>query len=146
GPWFYSILGQEAYDKTVWELFPQGKGGSISVVGGEDLVIFTGSKHPKEAWILMQYLLKDEAQIRMTKTGLIPTTMSAAGNPELKENKLVQIYSKQLQTAKPRTPHPNWEKISDAIGKAFEAAYRGEGTAAELLKKAALECNSYLSD
>jgi len=146
GPWFYSILGQEAYEKTVWEQFPKGKGGSVSVVGGENLVIFKGARHPEEAWTLMQYLLTDEPQLRMARTGLIPTTKSAGGNPELEDNELVQIYVKQLQTARPRTPHPNWEKISEAVGLAFESAYREKGTAERLLRETAQEIDGYLKD
>lgn len=45
GPWFYSILMNEEgaespLDFTVWNQIPEGKGGSTSVIGGEDLVIF----------------------------------------------------------------------------------------------------------
>jgi len=146
GPWFYSILGDEVKDKTVAAPLPTGKGGSTSVVGGEDVVMFKNGKHPDETWTFVKYLMSDEAQIMMAQTGLIPTTKSAANSEEVQSNELVKPYLTQLETAKPRTPSPSWGKIEESLNLAFEKAVRGEVSAKEALDAAAVQIDAFLQE
>lgn len=146
GPWFYSILGQEANDKTVPALLPSGNAGSLSVVGGEDLVIFTNSKHPEEAWTFAKFLMTEEPQILMAQTGLIPTNVKAANSDKVLSVPFIKPYIEQLKTAKPRTPHPSWAKIEESLGLAFEKVFRGEITPKEALDQAAKEIDGFLQE
>lgn len=146
GPWFYSILGEDALKLTVPALLPSGAGGSVSVVGGEDLVIFSNSKHPEEAWTFMQFLMTEEPQTIMAQTGMIPTNMKAANSDKVLAVPFIKPYIEQLRTAKPRTPHPNWGKIEESLNLAFERAIRGEATAKEALDQAAQEIDSFLQE
>ncbi|MDQ8734348.1 extracellular solute-binding protein [Paenibacillus sp. LHD-38] len=140
GPWFYSILMNEAesafkpLEQTVRGLIPAGAGGSRSVVGGEDLVIFTNSKHPQEAWTFAKWMLGDEPQKIMSKLGLIPTNKNAANDPAFLAQPFVAEYVKQLETALPRTPIPQYGEMEGIVNLAFEKAIRGE-----LEPKAALD-------
>lgn len=98
GPWFYSIQGDAAKQSTVPALFPQGPGGSISVVGGEDLVLFKTTKHPKEAWIFMKYMFSETPQKLLAKqAGLIPTNMDVANSPEVSGEPIISLYVEQLK-------------------------------------------------
>ncbi len=146
GPWFYSILGEEATNLTVPATLPSGSGGSVSVVGGEDLVIFSNSKHPEEAWTFMQFLMTEEPQTIMAQTGLIPTFTKAANSEKVLSVPFIKPYIEQLKTAKPRTPHPNWGKIEESLNLAFERALRGEATAKEALDQAVGEIDGFLQE
>lgn len=144
GPWYYSILGEEALNLTVSSPLPTDKGGSTSVVGGENLVMFSSTKHPEEAWKFMQFLVTEEPQIIMAQAGMIPTNTAAANSSEVLEVPFIKSYIEQLETAKPRTPHPNWGKIEESINLAFERAVRGEASAKEALDAAAQEIDGFL--
>lgn len=144
GPWFYSILGEEALNLTVSSTLPAGDGGSTSVVGGENVVIFNSTKHPEEAWTFMQFLMTEEPQKLMAQTGLIPTNINAANSEEVLSVPFIKSYIEQLETAKPRTPHPSWGRIEESINLAFEKAVRGEVSAKEALDTAAQEIDSFL--
>jgi len=144
GPWFFSILGDAVKDITTVATFPAGKGGSISVVGGEDLVMFSTSKHQEEAWTFMQFLMTEEPQILMSQTGLIPTNAKAANSEKVLSVPFIGPYIEQIKTAKPRTPHPSWGKIEETLTLYFEKAVRGELAVKDALDQAAQEIDGFL--
>ncbi|WP_158299445.1 extracellular solute-binding protein [Paenibacillus antri] len=150
GPWFYSILMNEAdspfkpMEETVRALMPAGPAGSHSVIGGEDLVIFANSKHPDEAWTFMQWMLTEEPQSIMATTGLIPTNKTAAGKIDPQSIPFIAEYVEQLNTALPRTPIPQWGEMETIFNLAAEKAIRGEMTAADALNDAAKQIEALL--
>jgi multiple sugar transport system substrate-binding protein len=150
GPWFYSILMNDKNEKrnpmdyTVRALIPAGDGGTHSVIGGEDLVIFANSKHPKEAWTFAKWMMGEEPQKLMSKTGLIPTNKAAANDPKFLEVPFVKEYVKQMETALPRTPIPQWGEMEDILNKSFEKALRGEKDAKAALDDAAKQIEAVL--
>jgi len=150
GPWFYSVLMNDKNEKknpmeyTVRALVPSGAGGTRSVIGGEDLVIFANSKNPKEAWTFAKWMMGDAPQKIMSKTGLIPTNKAAANDPKFLEVPFVKEYVKQLETALPRTPIPQWGEMEEVLNKAFEKALRGEGSAKSVLDDAAKKIDAIL--
>lgn len=147
GPWFYSIQGDAAKQSTVPALFPQGPGGSISVVGGEDLVLFKTTKHPKEAWIFMQYMFSETPQkLLAQQAGLIPTNMDVANSSDVSGDPIISLYVQQLKTAWPRTPSPNWGKIDETLNQAFEKVFRGKATPQQALDEAAKQIDEFLQN
>lgn len=150
GPWFYDILMNEKDSKfkpleqTVRGLIPEGPGGSRSVIGGEDLVVFANSKHPEEAWEFAKWMLQEEPQKIMSETGLIPTNKVAANNPKFLEVPFVKEYVEQLQTAMPRTPIPQWSEFDAILSLNFEKVIRGKMTAKEALDNAAKKGDALL--
>lgn len=149
GPWFYSIIGdKDTKGKMIPAIMPTGPDGkSHSVVGGEDMVVFKGAKHPKEAWEFVQYMTSVDTQVLIAKeTGQMPTIMKAADAPELKDVWYLQTYVDQLKTAYTRTPSPNANKINDAIQAAFESVIRGKAATKDALDKAAQQVDTLLSE
>lgn len=151
GPWFYSILmnseGEfDALEDTVRALIPAGPGGSVSVVGGENLVIFANSKHPEEAWIFAQWMLTEEPQRIMSKVGMIPTNSLAANDETVMETPYNKEFIEQLDTALPRTPIPQWGEMESVINLAFEKAVRGELGAKQALDEAAQQIEALLQE
>lgn len=150
GPWFYSILMNDKNEKrspidyTVRGLIPSGDGGTHSVIGGEDLVIFANSKHPNEAWTFAKWMMSDEPQKLMSTTGLIPTNKTAANDPKFMEVPFVKEYVKQLETALPRTPIPQWGEMEEVLNKSFEKALRGEASAKDALADAAKQVEAIM--
>lgn len=152
GPWFYSILmnaqdeQRNVMDYTVRSLIPAGPGGSRSVVGGENLVMFTNTKHPDEAWTFMKWLMGEEPQKLMASTGLIPTNVKAAQSPEVQQVPFIKEYVQQLENALPRTPHPKWAKMEEIFNLTTEKVFRGEMKPADALNEAAKQMEAVLQE
>ncbi|WNB92359.1 extracellular solute-binding protein [Bacillus sp. NEB1478] len=150
GPWFYSVLMNEEKKKedpleyTVRGLIPEGPGGSRSVIGGEDLVIFANSKHPEEAWTFAKWMLTEEPQKLMADTGLIPTNKNAAQDPEFLKVPFVKEYVDQLETALPRTPIPQWSEFEQVFNLNLEKAIRGKMSAKQALDDTAKQGEAIL--
>jgi multiple sugar transport system substrate-binding protein len=145
GPWMFAILGNDLKGKMVGGPLPAGKGGSISVVGGENIVMFKSAKNKDAAWKFIQFVLSDEAQTAMAKTGQMPVTQSASASPVMKEAGYYDVYVEQLKDARPRTPVPNWNKIDKVLGDTFELVFRDKATPKDALDKAAKEIDALLA-
>ncbi len=78
GPWFFPAVGAAMGAKAA--TLPTGPGGSISVVGGENLVIFKSSPNQEADWAFSRFLLSDEAQEDMAAVGQMPVTSSASSS------------------------------------------------------------------
>lgn len=142
GPWFFS--SNVTSFKCEATLMPAGPGGSISIVGGQDVVMFKSSTKQDAAWKFMQFLVSDEAQLAMCDSGMIPVTKSATDKMDTSAAPYLDAYLKQLETAKPRTPSANWGQIDTLLGNAFETVIRGEATAKDALDQAAAQIDALL--
>ncbi len=125
GPWMPPIFKSQ-YPNLNYSLaaFPKGPGGSISVVGGENIVMFEKSQNKQAALAFMRYMLSEEAQVALGKVGQMPVLKSLTGSKDLPD--YYTVFQQQLATARPRTPNPNWPKIDDAISTAVQQVLRGE--------------------
>lgn len=142
GPWFFS--SNETTFKSTATVMPSGEGGSISVVGGEDVVMLKTTKNEDAVWTFMNFLLSDEAQLAMTQAGLIPTTITAMSKMDTSATPYMAAYLEQLKTALPRIPSANYPTIDDLLGKTFERVIRGEIGAQQALDEAAAQVDSLL--
>ncbi|HEY3366359.1 MAG TPA: extracellular solute-binding protein [Symbiobacteriaceae bacterium] len=145
GPWFFAILGNDLKGKMQGAVVPAGKAGSISVIGGENIGMFKASKNKEAAWKFIQFMLSDEAQVAMAKTGQMPVTKSASANPVMKEAGYYDAYIEQLKNANPRTPVPSWTKIDGVMSVAVESVFRGKATPKAALDQAAKEIDALLA-
>ena len=124
--------------------FPAGPAGSISIVGGEDVVMFNDSRNKEAAWKFLQFLLSPWTQGTMATTGQIPVINAALEDPYIVEHPYYAVYLEQLQTAKPRTPHPAYTRIETAVQNAVQRVLLGELSAQEALDRAAAEVDALL--
>jgi len=145
GPWFFPIIGLGMGPNVVGAPMPTGPGGSISVVGGENFVIFKTSPNQDAAWAFAQYMLSDEAQEAMAKVGQMPVTQSASQSDAVTSVPYLAPYVTQLQTAKPRTVTPAWPKLDKILTDAFDAALRGTKSASQALHDAAAQIDPLLA-
>lgn len=144
GPWFFS--SKDNTDTVVPALIPSVDGRSISIVGGENVVMSQNSQNKEAAWALIQYMTGDEAQLAMAEGGMIPTTTTALDKLDTSQNSYLATFVEQLKTANPRTPSPNWNSIDEVLSKAFEQVMRGEKTPQEALDAAAAEVDALLAE
>lgn len=125
GPWMPGIFKNQFPDlKFTYAPVPAGPGGSASVVGGEDIVVFKSTQNKQAALAFTRFMLSEEAQLAMGKIGQMPVLKSLAGNSDLPD--YYPTFMKQLETANARTPSPAWSKIDEAISNAVLKALRGD--------------------
>lgn len=144
GPWMPPIFSAQFPDLQYGlSPFPTGPGGSISVVGGEDIALFQESKNKDAAIAFMRFLLTEESQLAMGQTGQMPVLSSLTGSPDLPD--YFSVFQDQLATAQPRTPSPAWPKIDEAISTAVQQVLRGEKEPQEALDEAAATVDELLA-
>ena len=102
---------------------PAGPGGSVSVVGGEDIVMTQSSKHKEAAEQFIRFMLSPWAQTQMAHAGQMPVRTDVT-KQLTKINSYYAIFEKQLKTARPRTPSPNWPQIDTILGNAIATAMK----------------------
>jgi multiple sugar transport system substrate-binding protein len=145
GPWTYPIVESQFPDKQVHASpFPAGDGGSINVVGGEDIVLFKQSKHPEEAMEFIHFVLSPEYQLKMAEVGQIPVRPDLIASDYIQNHPYYGIFLEQLRTSRARTAHPNWQKMDEIITNAGQLILRGEMTPQEALDAAAAEIDALL--
>jgi multiple sugar transport system substrate-binding protein len=145
GPWMFPIFAK-AYPsfKLQTALVPKGPGGSISVVGGEDIVMSQASKHKTAALQFIRFMASPWAQEQMAHAGQMPTRIDV-GKQLTKINGYFGIFAKQLQTARPRTPSPNWPQIDSVLGNAVASAIKGSQSTKSALDDAARQIDALLA-
>lgn len=138
GPWFPRYLEEHFPEMNVgYALIPHGAGQSISVVGGENIAIASGSRNKDAAWTFVQFMLSEDAQGIMATVGQIPVIRAATNVPEFQDSAYYPVYLEQIATAKARTPHPRYGEIEQIIQGAFWQAISGESSARAALEEAA---------
>jgi multiple sugar transport system substrate-binding protein len=144
GPWMPGIFKNQfpslEYD---YATVPAGPGGSASVVGGEDIVVFKATQNKEAALAFTRFMVSEEAQLAMGKIGQMPVLASLAGNAELPD--YYPMFQEQLKTAKARTPVPSWPKIDEAVSNAVLKALRGETEVQAALDEAATAVDALLA-
>lgn len=147
GPWFYPMISGQFPDKEInTTLMLAGKGGSISVIGGEDLVIFEGSENKDAAYKFVEFMVSEETQLTMAETAQISILKSVADSDYVKNHEFYPVYMEQLKTAKARTVHPGWQRMDAAIKLGIEEAINGVKTVQEALDDVADEINAIIEE
>jgi multiple sugar transport system substrate-binding protein len=144
GPWMVDIYKGTYPDFAVnFVPIPTGSNGATSsVVGGEDLVIFSATQNAEAAMKWAAFLLSEDAQKMMASVGVMPTLAGLAGDPAMPE--YFAVFMEQLKTAQARVPHPKWGDMDGAINNAFQRMLRGEQDVQAALDQAAEEINALL--
>lgn len=143
GPWMPDIFSNQ-YPKLQYGLapLPSGSAGSISVVGGEDIVVFKQTQNQAAALAFTRFMLSPEAQLALGKVGNMPVLKSLSGNSQLPS--YYGIFQQQMLTAQPRTPTPQWPKIDEAVTNAVLKALRGDEPVQQALDAAATTVDGLL--
>lgn len=146
GPWFPpSFKGQFPDVKYGLALMPAGKGGSVSVVGGEDIVMFQQSANKEAAAKFISFMLSLDTQMQMATVGQMPVLKASSEGENLaKLPEFFGIFLQQLETSKARTPVANWTKIEQFITDAGTGILNGTTTVQEGLDAAVVNIDPLL--
>lgn len=126
GPWFPAMFEGQFPDKAYgMALMPAGDGGSVSVVGGENIALFQQSQNKEAAVRFLEYFLSEDVQLQLATTGQMPVLRSAVDSDFVKNHDFFGIFLEQLETAKARTPHPNWSRIEEIMTNSGTAILNG---------------------
>ncbi len=119
GPWYPF----NAENNIKPALIPTYEGRSASVVGGENIVLFTGSQKQDAAWKFAQFMLTPEVQLKLLTVGVIPTLKACVESEQVQSDPKWSVYMEQLKSAKSRIPTPQASNVgqywSDAINMIF---------------------------
>ncbi len=148
GPWFFTGNKEEDIAKVQSGLLPAGEAGSLSVVGGENLCLFSSGTKQEAAWVFARFLMGEFAQKAQALGGghLVPTVKEYANSEEVMAVENMAVYVEQLENAVSRTPNPNWEKMSDQLNKMFQSCMRHEDEPKAALDKLAPEIDALLAE
>ena len=144
GPWMPGIFNNQFPELGFgYTPVPAGPGGSQSVVGGEDIVVFSTTANKEAALAFVRHMLSEDTQIAMGKVGQMPVLSSLVGNADLPD--FYPTFMEQLENGNARTPVPTWPKIDEAIGNAVLKALRGDMEVQAALDEAASIVDGLLS-
>jgi multiple sugar transport system substrate-binding protein len=145
GPWMLPIFAKAHPDfRVATARVPAGPGGSVSVVGGEDIVLTTSSKQKTAALQFIRFMVSPWAQTQMARAGQMPVRKDVSAQLT-KINPGFAIFAKQLETARPRTPSPNWPKIDQVLSSSIASALKGDRSTKAALDDAAKQIDTLLA-
>lgn len=151
GPWMFPIAAAQYPDFQIQTaLLPAGEGGSISVVGGENIVLFANTAadeaRREAALAFLRFTQSDEYQLKMSETGQLTVIPALLENEYFQTHPYYGTFLEQLKTARARLPHPNWNNIETMLTDVGQIILRGEMPAQEALDAAVEEIDALLAD
>ena len=138
GPWKSAELAG-AYPDVAYGTapIPAGEGGSISVLGGEDIAMFS-TANKEAAWKFMQFMTSEFAETEMAKCGQIPVSKAALESETVRSADYAP-FIEAIRTAKARPTVAAWSEMDNGLTVAMTAIVTGEKTAQEALDELAAE-------
>ena len=114
GPWKSAELAG-AYPDVAYGTapIPAGEGGSISVLGGEDIAMFN-TANKDGAWKFMKFMTSEYAQEEMAKCGQIPVSTAALESQTVKDASFAP-FLEAITTARARPTVASWSEIDNAL-------------------------------
>ena len=105
---------------------PTGPASGVSTAGGSSIVIFRSSPHPREAWMLLEYLSQPAQQQRFYElTGDLPARIDAWSDSLRSADPNRRAFWEQLQRVEPTPKVPEWEQIATKVFEYAEQSIRG---------------------
>ena len=143
GPWKSAELAG-AYPDVAYGTapIPAGEGGSVSVLGGEDIAMFN-TANQEAAWKFMRFMTGEYAETEMAKCGQIPVNKAALESDTVK-NADYAPFIEAIQTARARPTVAAWSEMDNGLQVALTAVVSGEKTAQEALDALAAEWDELL--
>ena len=146
GPWMKDIwAGQYPAFKPVYAPVPSGAGGSVSVVGGESIVVSEATKHADAAYKFLKFTQSEEFQLGMAKVGQM-SVIPAFADAQAKIAPYYATFSDQLKTARARLPIPQAGQVDTILNTALVPAFEGKTTVKDALSAAAKQIDALLAE
>ncbi len=121
---------------------PSGEGGSHSVLGGEDIGMFS-SGNKNGAWKFMKFMTSEFAQEAMAKCDLIPVNKEALGSQTVKAASFAPFLD-AIKNAKARPPVAKWTEIDNELTTSVTSILKDGANAQKTLDALAAKVDSLL--
>ncbi len=146
GPWMNGIWAEQFPEfAPIYAPMPAGDGGSVSVVGGEDIVLTSTSEHKDAAMKFIEFTQSEEFQMALVPTGQL-TVISALGDQQVELLPYLALFTDQLATAKARVAIPQASEVDTILNEALVPAFEGTVTVRDALTSAAQKIDELLAD
>jgi multiple sugar transport system substrate-binding protein/arabinogalactan oligomer/maltooligosaccharide transport system substrate-binding protein len=142
GPWHVTLLDEgQPQIKGKWAIGPvPADASSTSMAGGSSLVVSKDSEHKAAATEFITYLTDTKGQADWyERTKDLPANTSAWESGALADDADLQIFKKQMDTAKSSPSLANWTEITDKVDQAIAKVTQGKASAEDALKTARSE-------
>ncbi len=139
GPWTLAQLKSTNIDYDVFPIPVAQK--PAAVIGGENLFVFKTTPEREQASLrFLEYVLSEEFQTAWALgTGYLPVNTKSQQSEDyqnfVESNPVVQVFLDQMQWAKSRPIIPQYNRLSENLGRAIEASLLGKQTPEEALKR-----------
>lgn len=140
GPWTLGQLQATGKDFAVMPI-PVGVRAATSI-GGENLFIFKSTPEAEQAaWSFAEYVLSEEFQTEWAiGTGYLPINLKSRQNPAylnfVAQQPALNVFLQQAPAGRSRPITPNYNRISENLGRAIESTLLGKSTPEEALETA----------
>lgn len=142
GPWFTGLLDDNYPDlKGKWAIAPvPADQASVSMAGGSSLSVSADSDHKAAAKEFVSYLTDAKGQADwFERTKDLPANKAAWESGDLAGDPALQIWRKQMDTARSTPSQPKLTEITSKVDAAIESVTQGKSTAQAALDKAQSE-------
>jgi multiple sugar transport system substrate-binding protein len=144
GPWMRDIWSGQYPDFTpIYAPVPAGDGGSISVVGGESIVMMSSTPHREAALKFIEFTQSRDYQLGMAAAGQMTVVQEFGQEDEI--DPFYAIFAEQLETARPRLAIPGASQVDGILQDALTPAFDGQITVQEALSNAAAQIDPLLA-
>jgi multiple sugar transport system substrate-binding protein len=123
---------------------PAGSAGSISTVGGEDLVIPKGASNLAATEKFAQFLDSPFSQLAMAKAGQM-SALATLGTQEVAATPYYSVFVQQLKTARARPVSPGYTKLDTDFSNELQEILDGKASVQAGLSSAAQQANAALA-
>ena len=121
------------------------EGRSASVVGGEDIAVFSTSEQKDAAYEFAKFMTSEEVQLAMLQSGQLPILKSLVENEAVTSNPVWSVYMKQMESAKARIPSPNNSAIQEIWSEMVTSIFVDGADAAQAMHDAAARIDEQLA-
>lgn len=145
GPWMPGIWADQFPDfEPIYSPVPAGPGGSISVVGGENIVVTTGSENQEAALDFIRFTQTPEFQLALVPTGQL-TIIEALGDEQVALEPGLALFTEQLSTARNRLAITGGAEVDSILSTELTPAFEGTVSVEEALRRAAEQIDAVLA-
>lgn len=144
GPWYFGSYEDSEAKGIVAATIPTYGGRSASVVGGEDIAVFSTSKNQTAAYEFAKFMTTEEVQLAMLEVGQLPILKSLVENDAVLNNPVWSVYMKQMESAQARIPSPNNSTIQEIWSEMVTSIFVDGADVAEAMHDAAVRIDEQL--
>lgn len=144
GPWFFGSYDEKLSQGIIAATIPTYEGRSASVVGGENIAVFSTGKHQDAAYEFAKFMTSEAVQLAMLEKGQLPVLNSLVNHEKVLESPVWSVYMAQLQSASARVPSPNNSQIQQIWSDAMTEIFVNGGDVQTALTAAAQQIDGLL--